>query len=521
MPRRAIRRPVRPPASRQLPRAIPLPENGNGHGGGSWPLQPEPASPARPVPRVEPLPDELTRPFPLSAETSSRPQRDTLVALADELSTRSTPPRNRPMLSRVAPDDAQPEQRNESPRAPARSACGATHRTAARSARRAARRTEAGAAQTDGPARRRADSRAVAGASDRPDCRDRDSVDAGSEFARHGATPRSRLAQAGGRGRPHPAAARPRERGSRPRPSRLRRACHAPRRAEPPRGEAKPNQGKTTLYDNLEQEMASSVGPSDETLTLAARGRRVRFTTVAVSVAALLFSATPLAAQDISINFGQNGAAGGGLNERIIQLIALMTVLSLAPSILVMMTSFTRIVVVLSLLRTALGTATAPPNSVVISLALFLTAFVMGPVFTNVYNTGVKPLVANQITVDQAFERASVPLRAFMEKNVREKDLQLFVNVSGEKAPDKPEDLSMRVLVPAFMISELKRAFEIGFLLFLPFLIIDLVVASVLMSMGMMMLPPVVVSLPFKLIFFVLVDGWTLVAGSLIQSYGS
>ena len=198
-----------------------------------------------------------------------------------------------------------------------------------------------------------------------------------------------------------------------------------------------------------------------------------------------------------------------------------MTVLSLAPSILVMMTSFTRIVVVLSLLRTALGTATAPPNSVVISLALFLTAFVMGPVFTRVYDTGIKPLVANQITVDQAFERGAVPLRGFMEKNVREKDLQLFVSLSGDKTPEKPEDLSLRVLVPAFMISELKRAFEIGFLLFLPFLIIDLVVASVLMSMGMMMLPPVVVSLPFKLIFFVLVDGWTLVAGSLIQSYGT
>jgi flagellar biosynthesis protein FliP len=256
---------------------------------------------------------------------------------------------------------------------------------------------------------------------------------------------------------------------------------------------------------------------------LAPWGRRVRFTTVAASVAALLFSATPLAAQDISINFGQNAAAGGGggLNERIIQLIALMTVLSLAPSILVMMTSFTRIVVVLSLLRTALGTATAPPNSVVISLALFLTAFVMGPVFTNVYNTGVKPLVDNQITVDQAFERGAMPLRAFMEKNVREKDLQLFQDLSGDKPPATPQDLSMRILVPAFMISELKRAFEIGFLLFLPFLIIDLVVASVLMSMGMMMLPPVVVSLPFKLIFFVLVDGWTLVAGSLIQSYGS
>src|ERR1700744_1753756 len=189
-------------------------------------------------------------------------------------------------------------------------------------------------------------------------------------------------------------------------------------------------------------------------------GRRVRFSTGAASVAALLVSATPLAAQDISINFGQ-GASGGGLNERIIQLIALLTVLSLAPSILVMMTSFPRIVVVLSLLRTALGTATAPPNSVVISLALFLTAFVMGPVLTKAYDAGVKPLVANEITVDQAFERGAVPLRAFMEKNVREKDLQLFMDMSGEKPPAKPEDLSMRILIPAFMISELKRAFEI------------------------------------------------------------
>ena len=202
-------------------------------------------------------------------------------------------------------------------------------------------------------------------------------------------------------------------------------------------------------------------------------------------------------------------------------MIALLTVLSLAPSILVMMTSFTRIVVVLSLLRTALGTATAPPNAVIVSLALFLTAFVMGPALQRAYDTGVKPLVANEITAEQAFERGSEPLRAFMQKNVREKDLKLFVDMAKEPEPAKPEDLSLRMLVPAFMISELKRAFEIGFLLFLPFLIIDLVVASVLMSMGMMMLPPVVVSLPFKLIFFVLVDGWSLVAGSLIQSYGA
>jgi flagellar biosynthetic protein FliP len=176
---------------------------------------------------------------------------------------------------------------------------------------------------------------------------------------------------------------------------------------------------------------------------------------------------------------------------------------------------------VLSLLRTALGTATAPPNTVIVALALFLTAFVMGPALQNAYDNGIRPLINNEINVEQAFDRSSAPLKVFMQKNVREKDLALFADMSREPRPASPEDLSLRVLVPAFMISELKRAFEIGFLLFLPFLIIDLVVASVLMSMGMMMLPPVIVSLPFKLIFFVLVDGWSLVAGSLIQSYGT
>jgi flagellar biosynthetic protein FliP len=242
--------------------------------------------------------------------------------------------------------------------------------------------------------------------------------------------------------------------------------------------------------------------------------RRVLFFALLISAGSLAY---PAFAQDISINLG--GQGNGGVTERAIQLIALLTVLSIAPSILIMMTSFTRIVVVLSLLRTALGTATAPPNSVIIALAMFLTAFVMGPVLQKSYDDGIKPLVANQVGVEDALQRAAVPLRGFMQKNVREKDLKLFMDLSGE-TPATPEELSLRVLMPAFMISELKRAFEIGFLLFLPFLIIDLVVASVLMSMGMMMLPPVVVSLPFKLIFFVLVDGWSLVAGSLVQSYG-
>jgi flagellar biosynthetic protein FliP len=225
-------------------------------------------------------------------------------------------------------------------------------------------------------------------------------------------------------------------------------------------------------------------------------------------------------AQSISIDLGQ-----GGITMRALQLVALITVLSLAPSILVMVTSFTRIVVVLSLLRTALGTQSAPPNAVIISLSLFLTAFVMAPTFTAAYQAGIAPLVAGQIQPQEAFTRAAGPFRTFMLAHVREKDLAMFVDLArgsgpnARPAPAGPQDIALSTLIPAFMISELRRAFEIGFLLFVPFLVIDLVVASVLMSMGMMMLPPALVSLPFKLIFFVLVDGWSLVAGSLVRSY--
>jgi flagellar biosynthesis protein FliP len=224
----------------------------------------------------------------------------------------------------------------------------------------------------------------------------------------------------------------------------------------------------------------------------------------------------PVFAQDIGITFGQ----GQGLTERALQLVALITVMSLAPSILVMVTSFTRIVVVLSLLRTALGTATAPPNAVLSGLALFMTAFIMAPTFEQAYATGVQPLLAGQIREAEAFERVSVPFKEFMLKHVRGKDLELFMDLSRKPRPETAEQTPLQVLVPAFMISELRRAFEIGFLLFIPFLIIDLVVSSILISMGMMMVPPVTVSLPFKLIFFVLVDGWSLVVGSLVQSYG-
>lgn len=236
-----------------------------------------------------------------------------------------------------------------------------------------------------------------------------------------------------------------------------------------------------------------------------------------LSFAVLLATLGGASAQDISVNFGN----GTGVTERVVQLVALITVLSLAPAILVMVTSFTRIVVVLSLLRTAIGLQTAPPNAVVVSLALFLTAFVMGPAFQTAYDTAVKPVIAGEMQPQQAFEKGAEPFRAFMLKNVREKDLALFIDLSREAKPESAEATPLRILVPAFMISELRRAFEIGFLLFVPFLVIDLVIASVLMSMGMMMLPPVIVSLPFKLIFFVLVDGWSLVAGSLVQSFGT
>ena len=236
---------------------------------------------------------------------------------------------------------------------------------------------------------------------------------------------------------------------------------------------------------------------------------------LAVAVA-LIGSAGPASAQTMTLDFGQ----GGGVTERALQLVALVTVLALAPSILVMVTSFTRIVVVLSLLRSAIGTQTAPPNGVIVSLALFLTAFVMAPTLRESYANGVEPLIAGQIQPGEAFNRAASPIKTFMLRHVREKDLALFTNMAREPRPQRPEDVGLHVLTPAFMISELRRAFEIGFLLFVPFLIIDLVVASILMSVGMMMLPPATVALPFKLIFFVLVDGWNLVAGSLVQSYG-
>jgi flagellar biosynthetic protein FliP len=236
--------------------------------------------------------------------------------------------------------------------------------------------------------------------------------------------------------------------------------------------------------------------------------------TLAALISAILLPSLAFG-QDISVDFGDDAT----LTERAVQLIGLVTILALAPSILVMVTSFTRIVVVLSLLRTAIGLQTAPPNSVMVSLALFLTVFIMGPTLQATYDAGVAPLLAGTIEVQEAFDLGSVPIHDFMAANVREKDLMLFYDMANQEPPAEGAAMPLQILVPSFMISELRRAFEIGFLLFVPFVIIDMVVASVLMSMGMMMLPPVVISLPFKLIFFVLVDGWHLVAGSLVRSF--
>jgi flagellar biosynthesis protein FliP len=234
-----------------------------------------------------------------------------------------------------------------------------------------------------------------------------------------------------------------------------------------------------------------------------------------LTLGALALLAEPTLAQSVTIDAGSEGA----LTNRVLQLIALLTVLSLAPSIVIMTTSFVRIVVVLSLLRSASGLQQAPPNMVLTSLAIFLTAFIMAPVFQKSYADGIEPLMNQEIELSDAFTKSAAPIKAFMLEQTREEDLGLFINLSNTLKPESAEALSLHIIAPAFMISELRRAFEIGFMYFIPFLIIDLVVSSILMSMGMMMLPPVIISLPFKLIFFVLVDGWHLVVGSLIQSF--
>jgi flagellar biosynthetic protein FliP len=221
--------------------------------------------------------------------------------------------------------------------------------------------------------------------------------------------------------------------------------------------------------------------------------------------------------QSVNIDLGAVGQAGA--TARLVQLTALITVLSLAPSLLVMTTAFTRIVIVLSLLRNALSTQGTPPNVVLIGLALFLSFFVMEPAMTKAWTDGIQPMTEGRISEADGLKLATQPFHTFMTDNVRDDDLLFFVDLGRLPPSEDAASVPWRALIPAFVIGELRRSFEMGFLLFLPFLIIDIVVASVLMSLGMMMLPPSAVSLPFKLIFFVMIDGWRLVAGSLIQSF--
>lgn len=237
-----------------------------------------------------------------------------------------------------------------------------------------------------------------------------------------------------------------------------------------------------------------------------------------VFLSATVALAEPVAIPTISVGVGQ--ATKPGEISVVLQIFFLMTILSLAPGLLIMTTSFTRIVVVLSFLRNALGTQQAPSNQIIIGLSLFLTFFVMGPVWQQINTQALQPYRAQTISQDEAFKRAIVPVRKFMLSQTREKDLALFLTIAKQPRPRNADDIPTITIIPAFMISELRTAFQIGFLVYIPFLVVDMVVASVLMSMGMMMLPPVMISLPFKILLFVLVDGWGLVIGSLVKSFG-
>jgi flagellar biosynthetic protein FliP len=251
-------------------------------------------------------------------------------------------------------------------------------------------------------------------------------------------------------------------------------------------------------------------------------GRRVTLDRLpALVLGSALLLAPLLAAAQVMPALTTSPAAGGGTQWSLsIQTLLLLTSITFLPALILMMTSFTRIVIVLSLLRQALGTQTSPPNQVIVGLALFLTFFIMAPVTERIYNEAYLPLSENRMTMLDALDKGAVPLRAFMLKQVREGDLATFTKIARQPVPAKAEEIPMRVLIPAFVTSELKTAFQIGFIVFIPFLIIDMVVASVLMSMGMMMMSPVIVALPFKIMLFVLVDGWNLLIGSLVMSFG-
>ena len=234
----------------------------------------------------------------------------------------------------------------------------------------------------------------------------------------------------------------------------------------------------------------------------------------------LLLAPLPVLAQALPALTSTPAGGGGTQYSLSIQTLLLLTSLSFLPAMVLMMTCFTRIIIVMSLLRHAMGTQTSPPNQVIVGLSLFLTFFIMSPVADKVYTEAWLPLSENRITFNEAVDRATVPVKTFMLKQIREPDLNLFSKLAKTPRVDKADDLPMRVVIPAFVTSELKTAFQIGFIVFIPFLIIDMVVASVLMSMGMMMMSPAIVSLPFKIMLFVLVDGWNLLISSLVQSFG-
>jgi flagellar biosynthetic protein FliP len=238
-----------------------------------------------------------------------------------------------------------------------------------------------------------------------------------------------------------------------------------------------------------------------------------------IALAVLLLAGQAASAQ--TIDLGGIGQADGTTVGYIIQMFGLLTVLSVAPGILITVTSFTRFVIAFSILRSGMGLQSTPANLILISLSLFMTFYVMAPTFDQAWNTGVKPLMNNEISQAVAVERIAGPFRDFMVRNVREKDFDLFADLARERGQTDlaKETVDLRILVPAFMISEIRRGFEIGFLIVLPFLVIDLIVATITMAMGMMMLPPTVVSLPFKIMFFVLIDGWNLLVGSLVRSF--
>ena len=239
---------------------------------------------------------------------------------------------------------------------------------------------------------------------------------------------------------------------------------------------------------------------------------------IMLAATALVLSASnaTAAGPSVSIDLGSDAPKQTAV---VVQILILLTVLSLAPALFIMVTSFTRIVIVLSFLRQALGTQAVPPNQVLLSLAMFLTMFIMAPVGQAVYAGALKPLMDDQISYEEAWKKGSEPVRGFMLRQVREKDLELFIDLGRLPKPDKAEEIPTHVIIPAFILSELRVAFQIGFLIYIPFLIVDMVVASVLMSMGMMLLPPAVISLPFKLVLFVLADGWYLVVGSMVRSF--